>query len=514
MNSNNAKNIGKNTIYLYIQKFISLAIALYSSRLLIKALGIDDFGLYGLLGSIVVMFNSIRTLFSSSIQRFINISKKNNSKSELSQIFSMGIMINTGMAVILFIILEIAGLILLPKLDIPSDSINAAYWVLQCSIVSAILNILTVPYDAVLIANENFKFFSIFSLLDIGLKLCAVFTLFLFSTNRIIIYSVLLLFISLIIRIIDALYCKSKYKDDIKFQWKWNQSLFKKMSGFAGWNFLGNTGYSLTNEGVNVILNLFGGVIVNSARTITYQVFGAIKQLTTDTTMSFQPRTMRLFAEGEYDKVMQISIFGSKINYGFALFIVTLLSIFLKPIIQIWLGEIPPHVIAFIYSIFPYILIRSVHPFIDTLFKASGKMRVYQTIEFFVMLLNLPVSWILLKLKFPFYSVFIAMGIIEIINLSLILVFSKKVLNFNAQRYVTQIYPHILLSSSINFVIFAIFANICQNCIIWQDILICLLLIPLCCFTILFSMFTNNERLQLKSFCFSILQKFRHKAIQ
>ena len=181
--SNNTK-IGVNTIYLYAQKGVTIIVALYASRVLLKCLGIDEFGLYGLVGSIVVMFNSLRGLFSSSIQRFINVSKGYNDSNEVSKIFSMGLNIHIVVGIILAILLEIVGFILIPRLEIANGNYNAAYWILQWSILSTVFSLLTVPFDALIIANEKFSAYATFSLIDAFLRVGVIWIVPFLPYNR------------------------------------------------------------------------------------------------------------------------------------------------------------------------------------------------------------------------------------------------------------------------------------------------------------------------------------------
>lgn len=444
--SNNTK-IGVNTIYLYAQKGVTIIVALYASRVLLKCLGIDEFGLYGLVGSIVVMFNSLRGLFSSSIQRFINVSKGYNDSNEVSKIFSMGLNIHIVVGIILAILLEIVGFILIPRLEIANGNYNAAYWILQWSILSTVFSLLTVPFDALIIANEKFSAYATFSLIDAFLRVGVIWIVPFLPYNRAASYAFLLFMVSLIIRLISAHYCKRKFPEESKYGKSWDRQLFRRMGSFAGWNLCGNIGYSLSNEGVNIILNHFGGVVVNAARTITYQVYGAVRQFTNDVTLSLQPQSMQIYIKQNYEKYMRLQIMGSKVSYGMTCIILFPILCFPDFILVLWLGQIPNYTVNFIYAISPYLLLRSLHPFIDITFKTVGRLREYQIIELSCMLVTLPLSYVCLQNKLPFYFVFVAMSFMEGMNLFLILYLVRKQTEFDSRYFSCKLFPRIILYS-------------------------------------------------------------------
>lgn len=450
------KRIAKNTVYLFVQKIIILLILLYTSRVLLNVLGIDDYGLYGLVGSIVLMFNSLRSLFSSSIQRFINVAKASDDANRISQIYSLGVIIHLCMSVLFIIVLELAASILLPDLNIAPERLSVAWLVLQCSIASAVISLMTVPYDALLMANEKFKVISAFAVIEYALRLGVVFLLYLDSGERIITYALLLVAVSIIVRILNAAYCHIRLRDEARFKFKIDKSLLKEMTGFAGWNFFGNLGYSLANEGVNLILNLFGGIVANAARTITYQVSSAIMQFVAYSNMSFQPRSISTYSEGDFNRFFNLQCVGAKVNVSIFSLIATPIIVFTPYILQFWLGEIPPYTVTFIHALLGYHAIRCLHSPIDTLFKAEGNLRNYQICELSLMVLNLPISWAILKCGAPYWSVFTVMMIIEIINLGAILNLAKRMLDFPVKAFINRV----IFRSIIIFAIIGIFGTL------------------------------------------------------
>lgn len=435
MASSANKSIAKNTLFLYGRKLFTLVIALYTSRVLLQQLGVTDFGIYGLVGSVVAMFNALRTIFASSIQRYINVAKGNGGQNEVNDIFSVGIKIHRRIALIFFIIVEIGGIIMMQYLDIPEDKYTAAYIVLQFSLITAVITILTVPYDALIIANERFDAFALFSIIDYSLRLIIVFLLSLSSDNRLIIYAALLLATTIIVRYLNILYCRKSFGGESQYRKVNRPDLLRQMTKFAGWQFLGNTAYTVTANGINIILNLMGGVVVNAARTIAYQVMSSVSQFVADLNLSFQPRTMQLYAQGNTTEFIRLIYINTKANLAIIAILAFPIFILAEPVIHLWLGEIPPYTIGFVRAIMIYLTVRSFHAPIDLYFKSYGNLKAYQITELCILTMSLPLSWFLLHIGLPFYFVFLAMAFCELINLAMLLILAKRLYQFHIKTY-------------------------------------------------------------------------------
>ncbi len=439
------KRIAKNTILLYIREIASLLIALYSSRILLQQLGVNDFGLYGLIGSILLLFNSLRGLFASSIQRFINVEKGLGNESNVNKVFSLGVTIHIGLSVIFFIVSEIAGLILIPTLNIPAESITTAQWVLQFSILASIVTIMTVPYDAIIIANEKFDALAVLSISESILKLAAALLLIFSPWIKVVTYSALLFVVSVIIRTANAIYCSHKFKDETRFRFIKDKSYLKKMTIFAGWHFLGNTVYAFVNAGMNFIINIFGGVVVNAARNIAYQVLNAVQKFVTSVNLSFQPQSMMLYSQGNKDKYYAIMFINTKVSVAICAILGFVVAVMCPSLLKLWLCDVPNYSIEFVQAIFLYATIRSVHSPIDTMFKASGVLKKYQILEMSVQVLNIPISLFILYVGMPYYSIFISMSIVEIVNLFVILHLAKVQFHFDTFNYGQKVLLRVIL---------------------------------------------------------------------
>lgn len=455
--SSNNRRIALNTFYLYIRKVIIIFIALYTSRLVLKALGVDDFGLYGLVGSVVLLFSSLRGIFSSSVQRFITVSLSNDNPFETRKVFSIGLRIHIYIALIFFTVCEGIGAIILPSLNIPPASLVNAEWVLLFSVLTASVTLITVPFDAIIIAHEKLNVYALISIFQHILRFGIVLALFIFPNGRIVLYSILILCEALITISINCIYCTKKFGKLVKYIHVKDKQTTLAMTKFAGWNLFGNIGYSLTNSGSNFILNIFGGVAVNAARGIAGQVMTNVQQFINDLSTSFQPQAMIAYSKHEMSKFYILMFTNSKLAFYIFSILGFPLVTFALPTLRLWLGEVPEYSVIFTQLILLYSMVRCFHTPIDMIFKTEARLKEYQLTEFSIFILNLPVSYFALKFGAPFYSIFLIMTILEVINLIAILLLAQRFFGFNLMDYLKnvmlRIFPFALILALSYFII-------------------------------------------------------------
>jgi len=446
----NNKRIAKNTAMLYIRTFVILAIALYTSRLLLANLGVTDFGLYNLVAGVVGLFSSLKGVFASSVQRFLNYEKGLGNADGVHRVFCISVIVHILIAIVFALIVEAFGIWFINhKLNIPEGSVDTALFVFHCSIVTACITILSTPYDAAIIANEKMNAFAWISILDAVLKLIVIFLITILPFENIRSYAVLLVCIALLIRGINVLYCRRF--PECRFVFLWDKSLFKSLTSFAGWNFFGNTAYALVNEGLNMMLNIYGGVVANAARGIAYQVRAAVGQLSGNLLVASQPYIIQQAAAGNREETFRNINEVSRILFFIMAITVLPLIVYCEQILELWLTTPPPYAVTFTRLILFYSLIRTLHGPIDLLFKALGKIRKYQILDSCSLLLSLPVSYGLLKMGYPIYMVFVAMSVMEIITLFTIVGMSHFEVGFAICSYlkeviVSAVFAEVLLS--------------------------------------------------------------------
>lgn len=505
MATTNANNrIAKNTIFLYVRKIIVMAISLYTSRILLRYLGVDDFGLYGLVGSVVMMFISLRSTFASSIQRYLNVDRGQGGLHQ-QRIFITGVVIHLVIALVFIIVTDTVGTIFLPEFKIAPEKLSTAFWVLQFSVLSGAISIICIPYDAVIIANERFDALAIIQIIDAVLRLGVIFLLGFASDDRVVMYSMFLVGVALSNFAMCFYYSRHAFGESVRLKYKKDKSLLIDMTKFAGWNFFGNAAYYLTNEGVNFILNFFGGIVANAARTISYQVKSALQTFIGDITVAFLPQTIAAY-KNDKERFYSLQFIAAKFRFMACISLCIPLYVFTKQILVVWLEDVPDGTILFIKWILIYLLVRTFHDPIDSAFKAANKLKHYQIAELIVLLSNLPISLAVLKLGAPLWSVFVVMSIVEAVNLIVILILGKRILSFRSVEYAVRIIlPSVLLAVvvgvSINLFLFCN-SEVVDNfgVIIAESFALVGYTMLLACFIL----FSSSERKTL-------IEKFKHR---
>lgn len=494
MSEVNKKKIATNAIYMYIRSLVSMVIMLYSSRVVIQNLGVEDYGVYNLVGSIVAMFTSLKVVFTSATQRFLNYEKGHGDIVRQSNIFRASKRLHYWMSIIFFILVEIVGIIMIKySLNIPASKIADAYYILQCSILSTIIMIITVPYNAVIVANEKFEAFTYISILEYALQLGAAFAVAYIPNHKLIWYGILILVIAISVRLINWIYCYKKF-EECRIKSNIDKSLYKEIGIFAGWNFLGNFAISIYNEGINVVLNLFGGIVANAARAISQNVYRGLASISENALTAFAPQATQQYAAKDYHKFYDLIYSSTRIISCLYIIVAIPIFIFTPFVLEIWLGEIPEYTVSFVRAILLYGYTRVFHAPLDLCFKCYGQLKHYQIIEICCLLPSLPLAYALLKLGLPYYWVFIAMSIGNIVNNIAVMMLAKCKMGFEVWNFtVKTILPNalivigsLLFSEVVNNLVSNVFMQV------FVDMIFILILI-------LFVGLSKEERLKIKS---------------
>src|SRR5574344_1716774 len=395
MNIINSKKIAKDSLYMYLRMGFILLISLYSSRIMLKILGVDDFGTYNLVGSIIATVSMLKSMFASSSQRFLNFEMPKNNLKRLRQIFGISIIINIFISIVFVFFVELLGFWFFKyKINISADRVDAAKYIFHLSVLSSVIVIMTTPYDAVLLAREKFNFYAVISVLDFLLRFIAILAVPYINGDNLIIYGILLLFEAIVIRIIDGIYC-SRHFPECVFLYQWDFSIFKDMFKFASWQLLGNSAYTITQNGINMIFNVFGGPVVNAARGVSYQIYNAINQFMRNVNSVTAPFCIKKHAEGNDNKMYKMFMLSSKLIYLMNFITILPIIYFTNIILKFWLGSIPTYAIAFTQIILLWSLVRALHEPIDIIFRAFGKMKYFQITECIILSLPLVLSYVI-----------------------------------------------------------------------------------------------------------------------
>lgn len=438
--SDNNKRIAKNTLLLYVRMLFTMAVSLFTSRVILNTLGVEDYGINNVVGGIVTMFSVLSGSLSSSISRFITFELGKGNIERLKTIFSTGVNIQLGMSVLIIIIAEAVGIWFLnAKMNIPADRMVAANWVFQCAILTFVLNLLSVPYNAAIIAHEKMSAFAYISVVEVSLKLIIVYMLMISPFDRLETYAVLLLLVGAVIRFIYGYYCKRHF-EECTYHFVFDKPVLKEMTGFAGWNFLGNGAYMLNTQGVNILMNLYFGVAVNAARGVATQVDAALKQFVNNFTTAVNPQITKSYAQGDLDYMHKLVCRSAKFSAFLMMFFTVPIILETNTILTIWLKTVPDYAVIFLQ----WIIISS---FMDTVLAnslvtsmfATGKIKRYQIIVTTVGCLVFPLSWIAFKLGFEPQVGYILYFIIYTILLFVRLYLLKDMVKLPVMMYIREV---------------------------------------------------------------------------
>lgn len=437
--SSSAKKIAANTIVMYVRMLLLIGISFIASRYLLKTLGIEDYGIYSVVGSVAATFVSLKTLFSESIQRFLNYEKGKDSIRRQEMIYTISVIIHLILAIIFVVIVELVGLWLINhKLVIPAEKLDTAIFVFHFSVLSMVIGIISIPYDALIIANEKMTFFALISIFDGILRLVIIILIPLIPFEYLRSYALLMVVIQFITLVLLFVYCKKNFKE-CRLSSIRDNKLIKSIFSLSGWNFFGNLSFSLLHEGINLLLNTFGGLVLNAARSVSYQVKNVAVQFNNNTLVAVRPAIMQNAAISSVNQIFSKIILISKISFYSVLVLVVPLIVCSEKLLSIWLVEVPQKSGLFTQLILIAVLVRSLHEPLNILYMSIGKIKKMMIIEAVIMVGTFLLAYIFLKMGAGITSVFCLIIIMEIIIIISLVVNAKNELGVSASLYFNKV---------------------------------------------------------------------------
>ncbi|MFW5886129.1 MAG: hypothetical protein ACOCUL_00090 [Bacteroidota bacterium] len=401
MTSENNKRIAKNTGMLYIRMMLTMLISLYTSRIVLKILGIEDYGIYNVVAGIVTMFSFMNNALGTSTSRFLTFELGKEDFPKLKKVFRSAFSIHVLFAIIIFILLETIGLWFINnKLVIPSERLYAANWIYQFSIINSVIRILQVPLTASIIAHERMNIYAWLGIFDVVMKLIVVLLLSYSGIDKLITYGFLLAVISGLLFTIYHFYCKKKFVE-YNLQLIFEKPLLKEMLNYSGWSFIGSFANIMKLQGINIILNIFFGPAVNAARGVAYQVNHAVNSFTQSFTIAINPQIIKNYASGDISTMMILLVRGVKFSYFLLLILGLPIILEAEFILNLWLVEVPKFAVIFTRLVIINSLLESFTFVLGASIQATGKIKWYQIMVGGFLLMNLPVSYLFLKMGYP-----------------------------------------------------------------------------------------------------------------
>lgn len=417
--SQNNKRIAKNTLLLYVRMLLLMVISLYTSRVVLNALGVDDYGIYNVVGGIVVLLAFLNNAMAGSTQRFLNFEMGTQDSDALRRVFSTSIHIHVIVAFVVLILGETIGLWFLnTHMNIPELRITAANYVYQFSLITCVANFLSVPFNATIIAHERMSAFAYISILEGVLKLSVAIAVYYAPFDKLIFYGSLMLFVGLINNSCYATYAFRHFTECRGVSRRINKDKMREMLSFSGWTIFGNLGYILHTQGIAIIINMFFTVAVNAAQGIANQVNGVVQQFLSNFLLALNPQLVKSYASGDIEAMHKLIIRGCKFAFCLVAFFVVPLVIETPTILKTWLGIVPEYTIIFVRMVLLILLVNSLTGILSTSKGATGNIKIYQITLTTIGAFHLPLVWGAFALGYgPEYSMYVYLVIVIILQI-------------------------------------------------------------------------------------------------
>ena len=448
--SQNNKRIAKNTLMLYFRMFVMLAVGLYTSRVVLHVLGASDYGIYNIIGGVVVLFSFLNNSLVSATQRFLNFNLGKNDLNAVHRVFCMSMSAFLILSLVFLILAETIGLWFVnTQLNIPVNRHNAALWVYQFSILTFIVNLLRIPYNATIIAYERMDFYAYVSLIEVVLKLVVVYLLYITSYDKLILYALLYTLIPLLMNYIYKVYCNHNFVTT-RYKRLWDKDIFRSLFSFSGWSLFGSLANMSAQQGINILLNIFYGVTVNAAVGIANQVTTNVYQFISNFQTAFQPQIVKTYAANEKKAFYSLIFRSAKFSY-FMMFLLALpIILTTQDILNIWLVKVPEYTTIFCQLILGYLIIECVSAPLWMAVHATGNIKKYQILMAICIFMNFPLTYLVFKFGMPVYSAWIIRIIVNVITFVVRCLYLKKYIGFPILSFLNKVIKPIFLVSLIS----------------------------------------------------------------
>lgn len=490
MSDNESKNkrIAQNTILLYVRMIVTMFVGLFTSRIVLDALGVEDYGIYNVVGGFVSMFTIVRSGLVSSTQRFITFNLGKGDIKELNRTFSTITFIYLFLCIVVFVVAElVGGWFIENKLTIPVERLGAAKWVFQFSLFTLIVTLLSNSYNSLIIAHERMNAFAYITIYEVVVKLVVAYILLITTCDKLVVYAVLLCVVQGTVPILYFVYCHRHFKEEIKLRWTLDWKKVGEIYSFAGWSMLGgvaNIGYT---QGLNILLGLFFTPVVNAARGVAVQVQGLLAQFVTNFQMAIDPQIIKSYARCDYDYTSKLVFSSSRFSF-YLLLLISLPVLFeAETLLGWWLVEVPKDTPLFLRLIIIITMYDAISNPYGKVIHATGKIRDYQLVCSGLLIMIVPISYFVLKIGSPAYTVFIVHILIGfLVMVSRIWIAERKALKNSMVLFISSVGIKIIMVTLVSIVAPMIaYIYVSQVEIRFFVVsIVCVLSVILCVFTI------------------------------
>lgn len=449
----NNKRIAKNTMYLYFRMMLIMGVTLYTSRVVLRVLGFEDYGLYNVVGGIVTMFTFLNGSLGAATSRYITFELGKKDFERLNKIFNTAMVIHITIALLIVLLTETVGLwFFYEKMTIPQDRLDAAFWVYQISIISCVFSLTQVPYNATIIAYEDMKIYAYVGIIEVLLKLGVVFLLVISPIDKLVFYAVTLCLIQVGVMLFYRFYCNKHYQSCQIRVFK-DKALFKEMLSYGGFDLIGNLSVLAQGQGLNILLNIFFGPTVNAARGIAYQVQGAVTQFSNNFITAVRPQIIKSYAEGNLGGMMKLVKQSSCFSFYLMWMITLPVCLEADYLLKLWLGKYPEHTVNFLILILILCLIQTVKTPRTTIFHATGNIRLCNIIVGTILCLAFPLAYIALKTGGSPEMVFWMANVTMILAEFASVIILKHYIKYSILYYLINVHGRCLLVAGVSIIL-------------------------------------------------------------
>ncbi|MDM1450398.1 lipopolysaccharide biosynthesis protein [Myroides odoratimimus] len=440
--------MAKNTVFLYFRMFLYMAITLYTSRVVLTVLGVEDFGIYSVVGGIVALFSFLNSSMTSATQRFLAYDIGQGDEMKLKKTFNVVLNTHILIAIIIFVFVEIFGIWYLEnKLVIDYAKKDVAFWLLQFSILTLLVKVIQVPYKSLLIAREKMSIYAIIGILEVLLSLVIVYFLLFTELDKLFVYGFLVFIVNLLITSYYWIYCIRRYRE-CRYEFYYDKKRYIEVVSYSGWNLFGNFASVSKGQGVNMILNLFYGTVVNAAYGIAIQVQTAVNVFVNNFQMAVNPQIIKTYASDNKKESFRLICISSKYSFYIMTFLVCIIYYNIDFILDLWLGtNIPQYTNVFTQLVLIGVLIDTVSNALMMGIQATGRIKIYQITVGFLVFLNLPISYFLLKYGYRPSIIFYVSIIISIVSFFMRLYFLTTYYMISYCLYVKEVLKPVIMVS-------------------------------------------------------------------
>ncbi len=509
--SKNNKRIAKNSFFMSIRMVIVLLISLYTTRVILKVLGVEDYGIYNVVCGFVSLFAMLNTSMSNGIQRFYNFEYGKNGEEGANRVYCLSFYIQIIICIIVVTLVESIGLWYLhSKMVIPADRMFAAECIFHFSVLSFVFVILQAPYNAAIMAHERLDYFAFLGIVDAILKLGIVFLIPYLTVDQLILYGIFTTCISIFNFTLSFLYCKKNFKE-IHLQHIFDKQMFRSMLAFSGWNLFGSFSGMMQEQGINLVINFYFGPIVNAARGVANQINSGIESFVANVTVPVRPQIVQSYARGDLVRMMQLMFSISKLSCCFLLMMAIPVSLEINNVLQIWLGDnIPSYAAPFTIIILYSSLISNLNSATSNVVHATGKMKHYQFWGTIIKISCVPLAFLILKLHPNPNWALIVMMVCRLLGHIVGLFIVKRLVDLSIHDYCIKVILPICIVFAISFPISCL-----PHSFITNDIIRLLCVIGISIISVILSTFfialNNGEKHLVLNMANTLLVKFKLK---